>query len=341
MACTLVFQCTLCFPPPAFCSYRHHPLVCLGFCVVPGILPPLLVESAQRLSQQQSTPLPLDHPLVNPFHNWATRGQPPRLYSSENSSSSSDSTGNTTPTCTNTLPKLPAPPAPPSPDPPTCRRRHSPSHIKRPMNPFMLFRSDFCKGQKISPSIEHDHRHISRIAANVWRRLPIGEKQLWMAKAEQIKAEHRRQYPGYRFAPTPRVQKPLKRKVKRNGPEDMARCDKVAELLLAGKKGHELEAELEADPAISVLSNSNADESSDRASPERSTTSFNHGRNTLHSPTVHDWNPTAFNTESFESPPFRSPLLPPLAFTNRSPTPIPPSYATEGYHNVRNSMIQS
>ena len=49
-------------------------------------------------------------------------------------------------------------------------------------------------------------------------------------------------YPGYRFSPTVRTKKVVKRKVKRNSEEELLRCKQVAELLLAGKQGVELDS---------------------------------------------------------------------------------------------------
>ncbi|KAJ7642300.1 hypothetical protein B0H17DRAFT_1148832 [Mycena rosella] len=125
--------------------------------------------------------------------------------------------------------------------PPKSRRGRPANHIPRPRNAFMIFRSEFLAKQKISKSVEVDHRHISRIVGILWNELPEDGKTVFRVKAELEKLEHQRLHPDYRFTPTVRAQKPLKRKVQRNGAKDLTRCREVAGLLMAGKQGHELE----------------------------------------------------------------------------------------------------
>jgi len=120
-------------------------------------------------------------------------------------------------------------------------RSRSRNHIPRPRNAFMIFRSEFCAGEKISRSVERDHRHISRIIGYYWNKLPESEKDVWRRKAEQEKSEHLRKYPGYRFTPTVRAKRPIKRNVKRNGEDDLLRCQILADFLMLGKEGKELE----------------------------------------------------------------------------------------------------
>jgi hypothetical protein len=114
----------------------------------------------------------------------------------------------------------------------------------------MIYRSSVWSQQKIPTGIERDHRHISRIIGHCWNSLPEEEKRIWRTKAEEEKQEHSMKYPGYRYTPVARTDKPIKRKVNRNGEKDKQRCKKVAELLLAGTEGTALESavkELDAD----------------------------------------------------------------------------------------------
>lgn len=127
---------------------------------------------------------------------------------------------------------------PPSRSPP---RNKDPNHIPRPRNAFMLFRSAFAAAQKISANIEHDNRHITRIIAHCWNRLSEADKQIWRDKAAAEKAQHAQRYPHYRFSPVGRVKKPKKRRVHRNGEKDLKRCSKVADLVMEGKSGVDLE----------------------------------------------------------------------------------------------------
>jgi hypothetical protein len=165
----------------------------------------------------------------------------------------------------------------------------------------MLFRSAFAAAQKISTNIEHDNRHITRIIAHCWNRLSEADKQVWRDKAAAEKAEHAQRHPNYRFSPVGRAKKPVKRNVRRNGVEDRKRCEKVAELLLAGKNGKELESAVkEIDVEISSVS-------------ERSDCSQTVPLPGAEKPrsVLSGWHPSKEDSEDCDIPPFRSPLLPP------------------------------
>jgi len=120
----------------------------------------------------------------------------------------------------------------------------------------MIYRSTVWAQEKIPTGIERDHRHISRIIGHCWNSLPEEEKRIWRARAEEEKQEHLRKYPGYRYSPITRTDKPIKRNVNRNGEKDKQRCKKVAELLLSGTEGSALEI------AVKELDASNAGYSS-------------------------------------------------------------------------------
>jgi len=89
--------------------------------------------------------------------------------------------------------------------------------------------------------VEHDMRHISRIAGFAWRTLPDAEKEHWRQRADDEKARHERENPGYRFSPSKRSPRPKQRRnVKRNGDDEIARCKALADLVLTGKEGSSL-----------------------------------------------------------------------------------------------------
>ncbi|KAG6814429.1 hypothetical protein H0H92_007432 [Tricholoma furcatifolium] len=129
---------------------------------------------------------------------------------------------------------------PASPTKPATRLR-SGNRVPRPRNAFMIFRSEFWAEAKISKNVEHDHRHISRIIGHCWNQLTDDEKDVWRRRAEQEKIEHGIKYPGYRFTPSVRTKQVVRRNVKRNGEDEMLRCKQVADLLLAGKVGKDLD----------------------------------------------------------------------------------------------------
>jgi len=103
-------------------------------------------------------------------------------------------------------------------------RKKSPGHIPRPAyvgicpdiyssrvianlkllvssdrNPFILFRTAFVRSGHVPVDVEPDHRNLSRIAGEVWRRMTPAEKKKWTDLADEVKEEHKREYPNYRY----------------------------------------------------------------------------------------------------------------------------------------------
>ncbi|TFK31778.1 hypothetical protein BDQ12DRAFT_671599 [Crucibulum laeve] len=142
---------------------------------------------------------------------------------------------------------------PPPDDCPTQRRtghsRKKPeNHIPRPPNAFILFRSSFIKSQHVSTEVETNHSTLSKIIGLTWQNLPNEERQIWHAKAKATLEEHKRKFPQYAFKPLHtkgRGGGTEKRKVREVGPKDHKRCAKIAELLVKGKKGQELDAAIQ------------------------------------------------------------------------------------------------
>ncbi|KAI0090111.1 hypothetical protein BDY19DRAFT_938531 [Irpex rosettiformis] len=151
---------------------------------------------------------------------------------------------------------------PPFVDEPTAKTSHSKkkdeSYIPRPPNAFILFRSSFIKAQHIPEKIEDNHCALSKIIGKYWKTLPRPERQVWEAKAIVALAEHRKKYPDWRFRPGAnglgKVKDGPRRKNNRKGRGETEkkvrnrekRCDKIADLLVAGKKGEDLEAAIRA-----------------------------------------------------------------------------------------------
>ncbi|KAJ2932948.1 hypothetical protein H1R20_g4157, partial [Candolleomyces eurysporus] len=135
--------------------------------------------------------------------------------------------------------------------PPTKRTPHSKkkpeNHIPRPPNAFILFRSSFIKQQHVSQEVETNHSTLSKIIGIAWKSMPEIERQKWHAKAKEEQEAHRRKFPKYAFKPQQTKGKGgtgSKRKVREVEPKDMKRCAKIAELLVQGKKGKELDDEI-------------------------------------------------------------------------------------------------
>ncbi|KAI0365799.1 hypothetical protein BV20DRAFT_972705 [Pilatotrama ljubarskyi] len=117
------------------------------------------------------------------------------------------------------------------------------NHIPRPPNAFILFRSAFIKNQHVSSEVETNHSTLSKIIGLTWQNLPHEERQVWHAKAKAALEEHKRKFPQYAFRPlhTKGKAPAEKRKVREVEPKDLKRCAKIAQLLVEGKKGRELD----------------------------------------------------------------------------------------------------
>ncbi|KAF7437485.1 hypothetical protein PC9H_004326 [Pleurotus ostreatus] len=137
---------------------------------------------------------------------------------------------------------------------PNHRKKRPSNHIPRPPNAFILFRSNFIRSQRVSQTVEASHSTLSKIIGITWQNLPDQERQEWHGKAKRALDEHRRKYPQYAFRPqhskkgggdgaeVAAASGLVKRKVRDIEPRDNKRCAKIAELLIQGKKGDELDA---------------------------------------------------------------------------------------------------
>jgi hypothetical protein len=127
-------------------------------------------------------------------------------------------------------------------------RKKPTNHIPRPPNAFILFRSASIKSQHVSSEVETNHSTLSKIIGLTWKNLPNEERQIWHARAKLALDEHKRKFPSYAFKPVhnkPRGVPGEKRKVREVEPKDHTRCAKIAELLVGGKKGLELEVAIQ------------------------------------------------------------------------------------------------
>ncbi len=128
-------------------------------------------------------------------------------------------------------------------------KKKAASHIPRPPNAFILFRSSFIKSQHVSTDVETNHSTLSKIIGMTWQGLSDAERQVWHDKARVALDEHRRRFPAYAFRPS--HQKPVpgggggggtrRKRVREVEPKDTKRCAKIAELLVKGLKGAQLD----------------------------------------------------------------------------------------------------
>lgn len=123
-------------------------------------------------------------------------------------------------------------------------RKKPENYIPRPPNAFILFRSSFIKNQLVSNKVETNHSTLSKIIGLTWSNLPDEERQVWHRKAKVALADHKMMYPDYAFKPVHGKNKE-KRRVREVGLKDLKRCEKIAQLLVNGKKGEDLDVAVE------------------------------------------------------------------------------------------------
>ncbi|KIY67514.1 hypothetical protein CYLTODRAFT_490576 [Cylindrobasidium torrendii FP15055 ss-10] len=104
--------------------------------------------------------------------------------------------------------------------------RKSGTHIPRPSNAFILFRSWY-----IQYTSERQHAVISQDAGNAWHVLPVEQQEYWRQQALLKKLEHAARYPNYQYAPG--SNKPKRSKTKHtskhtNTCAGVTRCEKAA-----------------------------------------------------------------------------------------------------------------
>ncbi|TEB20597.1 hypothetical protein FA13DRAFT_204649 [Coprinellus micaceus] len=77
-------------------------------------------------------------------------------------------------------------------------------HVRRPRNAFIVFRSHFNKkieAQRFIEGPKMNQNTVSRDAGHAWRALPESQKDYYRRLAKQESDEHKRNHPGYRYAP--------------------------------------------------------------------------------------------------------------------------------------------
>lgn len=76
--------------------------------------------------------------------------------------------------------------------------------VPRPPNAFMLFRSWLIRHGELPPEVEKHQQKISKIAGKVWGLLNQSSKDVWHEMAHQRLRDHERDYPNYKFDPSPK-----------------------------------------------------------------------------------------------------------------------------------------
>ena len=85
-------------------------------------------------------------------------------------------------------------------------KKHSPNHIKRPMNAFMVFSHiERKKIIEIQPDIHN--AEVSKALGRRWKELNSEGKEPYVQEAERLRLLHMQEYPEYKYRPR---KKPIK-----------------------------------------------------------------------------------------------------------------------------------
>ena len=79
-------------------------------------------------------------------------------------------------------------------------RKNSPTHIKRPMNAFMVF-SHHERKKVISEDPRIENTQISKELGKRWKKLGEVEREPYIREADKLRQYHQREYPDYKYKP--------------------------------------------------------------------------------------------------------------------------------------------
>ena len=85
-------------------------------------------------------------------------------------------------------------------------KKHSPNHIKRPMNAFMVF-SHIERKKIIEVQPDIHNAEVSKALGKRWKELTNVEKEPYIQEAERLRLLHMQEYPDYKYRPR---KKPMK-----------------------------------------------------------------------------------------------------------------------------------
>ena len=116
----------------------------------------------------------------------------------------------------------------------------------RPPNAFVLFRSWCIENRYVSASVETNPIVLSKIIGLVWNNMSDDAREAWHVRAKAALGDQRQISFKFRSVHARGKNRTEKRRRKRGTGAniDAMRCAKIAELLVEGKKGKELEANI-------------------------------------------------------------------------------------------------
>lgn len=77
-------------------------------------------------------------------------------------------------------------------------------YIKRPANIFMIWAQTYRK-KIFEDNTTLNNAEISKLLGQQWKTLSNEEKQIYKDKAEQVKQEHKIQFPNYKYRPEKKI----------------------------------------------------------------------------------------------------------------------------------------
>lgn len=86
------------------------------------------------------------------------------------------------------------------------KREADPNWVPRPLNSFMVFRVEYSRlhaqeHKTGEPSSAVAEKTLSKRASEAWKKMSQAERQVYKDRAEEIKVEHSRLHPNYRYRP--------------------------------------------------------------------------------------------------------------------------------------------
>merc|ERR1712018_1017649 len=82
----------------------------------------------------------------------------------------------------------------------TQTKKHTPNHIKRPMNAFMVW-SQLERRKIIEVTPDKHNAEISKELGRRWKLLPEEARQPYIEEAERLRILHQKEYPDYKYKP--------------------------------------------------------------------------------------------------------------------------------------------
>jgi transcription factor SOX4/11/12 (SOX group C) len=82
----------------------------------------------------------------------------------------------------------------------TQTKKHSPHHVKRPMNAFMVF-SHIERKKIVAVNPDIHNAEISKQLGKRWKTLNEEQRKPFIDEAERLRQLHQQEYPDYKYRP--------------------------------------------------------------------------------------------------------------------------------------------